>query len=73
MSTNTSSLQAVQAMLNERGVRDVKFFFSPEMKAMPLSDARGMLAGVLNGYLSADKSTLKKLAPLGDKDMPYPA
>ena len=60
---STNSLQAVQATLNDRGVRDVKFFFSPEMGSMALSDAKDMLAGVLSSYLNSEK---KPFSGIGD-------
>lgn len=60
---NTNSLQAVQATLNDRGARDVKFFFSPEMGSMALSDAKDMLAGVLSSYLNSEK---KSFSGIGD-------
>lgn len=53
MTTNT--LQQVQATLEQRGVRDVKFFFVPAMKSMALGDAKEMVANVLKGCLHADK------------------
>lgn len=52
MTTNT--LQQVQATLDERGVRDVKFFLVPEMKSMALGDAKDMVANVLKGCLRSD-------------------
>jgi hypothetical protein len=61
---NNNSLQAVQATLEERGVRDVKFFFVPEMKSMALSDAKDMMARVLEGCLRSDKT---KYAGVGDR------
>ena len=60
---NANSLQAVQPTLNERGARDVKFFFSPEMASMALSDAKDMLAGVLSSYLNSPK---KPFSGIGD-------
>lgn len=59
----TSSLQSVQSKFDELGVRDVKFFFAPEMAAMALSDAKDMLAGVLSSYLNSEK---KPFSGIGD-------
>lgn len=58
---NTSSLQAVQAKLNERGVRDVKFFFNQETS--PLSDMKERVAYVLDTYLRGD---CEQAQPAGD-------
>lgn len=47
---NTNSLQAVQAMLDERGVRDVKFFFGESR--LGLSECKVAVAGVLRSYMN---------------------
>lgn len=52
MSTNTSSLQAVQAMLDERGVRDVKFLFKKEALGLSMSDLEDDLKDVLSKFLA---------------------
>jgi len=52
----TTSLQAVQDQLNERGVRDVKFYFSDESHSS-LSDAKNKVAYFLETYLRGDASS----------------
>ena len=52
MSTNTNSLQAVQAMLDERGVRDVKFFFGDGVRNTGLNECKVAVAGVLRSYMN---------------------
>lgn len=48
---STSALQAVQTELEQRGVRDVKFFFNSEH---PVSDAKDKVAYFLHTYLRGD-------------------
>jgi len=49
---STDSLQAVQAQLNDRGVRDVKFFFDQENTT--LTGMKEMVAYFLSTYLRGD-------------------
>lgn len=58
MSTN-QRLQEVQSALEQRGVRDVKFFFKLEANAMPASEVKNSVTGVLEQYLAG------KCAPMG--------
>lgn len=53
MNMSTNSLQAVQTTLDERGVRDVKFFFSDDSHSS-LSDAKQKVAYILETYLRGD-------------------
>jgi len=47
-------LQRVQSVLEERGVRDVKFCFSPGAAwKMPLSDFQNSVADFFDAYLKA--------------------
>jgi hypothetical protein len=48
---STNALQAVQTELNERGVRDVKFFFNSEHS---VSEAKEKVAYFLKTYLRGD-------------------
>jgi len=50
MTANT--LQQVQATLEQRGVRDVKFLFKRESLAVPMSDLADDAANVLAQFLS---------------------
>lgn len=50
---NTNSLQAVQATLNERGVRDVKFCFSDDSHSS-LSESKNKVAYILETYMRGD-------------------
>lgn len=59
----STNLQKVQARLEALGVRDVKFCFSEEMRAMPLSEAKQSVAEVLESYLDCKG---KKFPLFGD-------
>ena len=44
-------MDAVQKRLNDLGVRDIKFFFTPSVKTMPNSQVKREVAFILNTYL----------------------
>jgi hypothetical protein len=48
-------LQHVQTELDKLGVRDVKFFFSPEAKSAMYSALQNDVVDVLTKYLSGNK------------------
>jgi hypothetical protein len=54
MTQNT--LQTVQLEFDRTGVRDVKFFFVPEMKSLALSDAKELVASVLKSCFGSEKT-----------------
>lgn len=58
---NTNSLQAVQATLNERGARDVKFLFKRESVAVPATDLEEDLADVLSKFLAGKHKVVEEL------------
>ncbi|MFZ1548547.1 MAG: hypothetical protein WAT12_15865 [Candidatus Nitrotoga sp.] len=58
---NTNSLEAVQATLNERGARDVKFLFKRESVAVPATDLEEDLSDVLSKFLAGRYSVAEKL------------
>jgi hypothetical protein len=51
---NTSTLQKVQATLEQRGVLDVKFLFKREAHSALGSDLLADVVDVMNKYLHAD-------------------
>lgn len=57
-------LQAVQSALTERGVRDVKFCFTPGAAShMPLSNFQNSVADFFDAYL---KGRFTEVARVGD-------
>lgn len=60
MSTN-QRLQDVQSALEQRGVRDVKFFFKLEANAMPASEVKISVTTVLEQYLAGKCTSMGKL------------
>jgi len=53
---NTNSLQAVQAMLDARGVRDVKFLFNADLQSRLPSTVEAQAGSLLSAYLSGKVS-----------------
>lgn len=50
-----NELEVVQSTLDQRGLRDVKFFFSLDVQAKKNSDVVREVAYVLNTYLRGDR------------------
>lgn len=59
MSTNV--LDEVQATLDRRGARDVKFLFKRESVAVPMSDLEEDVADVLTKFFAGQYTVLEKL------------
>lgn len=59
-------LQRAQSALEERGVRDVKFFFKLGVSETPRSEVRTGVAGFLDAYI---KGRYKKLERIGDSPL----
>lgn len=60
MMNGANELDNVQKRLNEKGVRDVKFFFTPNVKTMTKSVLKQDVAYVLSTYLDGYKTPLSK-------------
>lgn len=60
MSANTR-LQEMQSALKKRGLRDVKFFFSPGMLSKPSSVVAGNVADFLDAYLKGRSKSIEKI------------
>ena len=58
---STNSLEAVQAQLNERGVRDVKFLFKREALGWPMTDLEEDVADVLSKFYAGRKTVVTEL------------
>ncbi|TFW71500.1 hypothetical protein C3Y98_05225 [Methylotenera oryzisoli] len=58
---STNSLQAVEAMLNESGVQDVKFMFKREAIALPMTDFQDDVADVLAKFHAGKKTVVSAL------------
>lgn len=58
---STNSLQAVEAMLNESGVQDVKFLFKREAIALPMTDFQDDVADVLAKFHAGKKTVVVAL------------
>ena len=61
--SSTNDLADVQRELESRGMRDVKFSFTSDVKSMPNSDVTNEVAFVLGTYLRGDFVPFK---PFGD-------
>ena len=60
MSAN-KRLQEMQSALVKRGVRDVKFCFSPGLSKMPYSEVASRTADLLDAYLRGRFQELEKI------------
>jgi hypothetical protein len=56
----TSTLQNVQATLEQRGVQDVKFFFNFDLPSRANSDVKTDVAYLLESYERGDSSAMPK-------------
>jgi hypothetical protein len=62
--TSLMTLSSAQAMLSDRGVKDVKFCFSNAVLDSPLSEAQAKLTDFLGCYLNGHSVTH---TAIGDK------
>lgn len=60
---NTNSVNSVQSMLNDHGVKDVKFFFSPEAFSKRLSEVKDGVAYILDAFYKGEHDPMQ---PIGD-------
>lgn len=51
---NASTMSPLVAQLAESGVRDVKFFFQPNVAACSISEAKESVKTILTAYLAGD-------------------
>lgn len=56
-------LHELQAALQQRGMRDVKFFFQPGLDAVPGSEVASGVANFLDAYV---KGRMKSIDRVGD-------
>lgn len=57
----TNPLQAVEAVLKQNGMRDVKFLFKRESVAVPMTDLEEDLADVLSKFHAGKRTVVDKL------------
>lgn len=63
--SNASPLQAAQELLEQRGVRDVKFFFNPDLMSRSPSAVAAHAGFLLSTYLQED-GYKKASKPVGE-------
>jgi hypothetical protein len=57
-------LQELQAALQERGVRDVKFFFQPGLDAVPASVVASGVANFLDAYVRGRMTSVDRVGDM---------